>query len=90
MQSSVNRHRHLEGGGWRVGGLGKAVDWTPNKTASQLPRAASERVIQTIYIYIHSIKSSDAIGRAQYISNGNGPLLSYKFDLFLTSIIQDF
>ena len=25
--------------------------------------------------YIHTIKSSDAIGRAQYLGNGNGPLL---------------
>ena len=25
--------------------------------------------------YVHTIKSSDAIGRAQYIGNGNGPLL---------------
>ena len=25
--------------------------------------------------YIHTIKSSVAIGRAQYIGNGNGPLL---------------
>ena len=26
-------------------------------------------------VHIHKIKSSDAIGRAQYLGNGNGPLL---------------
>ena len=35
---------------------------------------------------IYSIKSSDAIGRAQYIINGNGPLLLIFLSLKLTNI----
>ena len=31
--------------------------------------------------YIHSIKSSDAIGRAQYIGNGNGLSLPIFYEL---------
>ena len=31
--------------------------------------------------YIHSIESSDVIGRAQYINNGNGPLLPIFYEL---------
>ena len=38
------------GGG---GGFGAAVDWTPKKTASQLPRAVSELVN-----HLHNSKSS--------------------------------
>ena len=37
--------------------------------------------------YIHSLKSSDAIGRAQYIINGNGPLLLIFLENIIYSII---
>ena len=38
--------------------------------------------------YIHSIKSSDAIGRAQYIGNGDGLLLPIFFELETNNYIH--
>ena len=38
--------------------------------------------------YIHSIESSDVIGRAQYINNGNGPLLPIFYELETNKYIQ--
>ena len=38
--------------------------------------------------YIHPIKSCDAIGTAQYISNGNGPLLPVFYELEINKYIH--